>query len=171
MDVSKIIGGLLLIGTGCESALAQGPAAGRSLPVARAPAPSAGEPVLRGGIVMDQPIARFHDTDRHQDRRHPIRGYRPFRGIGFVGYGGGYVYSEPARDMFGYFGAGGDVRLIDGQAIYDYDRSYPYDRFDEPHATGGRGSNYVPAPSYRCETKQVSSGSGNEPVQVRVCRR
>lgn len=164
MNVSKIIGGLLLIGAGCGTALAQSRTAVRPLTVAPPPAISS-TIGAHGRISIGQPSRDHRDKDwRHRHRDHD-RSRRPILGLGLVGYGGGYVYTEPARDMFGYFGAGGDVAQIDGEAVYDYDRSYPYDRFDDPQSARG------PAEPYRCETDWVTGGSGAEPVPVRVCRR
>lgn len=163
MNVSSIIGGLLLIGAGCGTALAQGRTAVR--PLAAPPPVLSAEPVLHGRGPIGPPFHSSFERDRRHDHRDHVRGRRPFLGLGFVGYGGGYVYTEPARDMFGYFGTGGDVALIDGEAVYDYDRSYPYDRFDDPPSARG------PAQPYRCETDWVAGGSGDEPVPVRVCRR
>ena len=107
-------------------------------------------------------------TNRHRDRPHRFRGFRPWWGIGYVGYPGGYVYTEPSRDQFGYFGAGGEALEAGREVIYDYDRSYPYDWYRAPSdkviRTGTQSA-------YRCEMERVSGPDGQGSATVRVCRR
>jgi hypothetical protein len=118
-------------------------------------------------------VGTFEDrwAGRHGHRRGHRRdwpGYFPV--WGYYGDGDGYVETEMTPDMFGYFATGGEVELVDGQAMYDYDRSYPYDwyRGDRTEPAGVQIA-YPAAP--RCETSWVPDASGRERVPVRVCRR
>jgi hypothetical protein len=109
------------------------------------------------------------DRDHRRSSRHN-RHLLPAWGFGYWGDGDGYAESEPRPDMFGFFGAGGAVALIDGQAVYEYDRSYPYEWFSG-NAAAPRLAAKAPAQDYRCERKVVPDGDGNRQVAVRVCRR
>lgn len=167
MISSRILGGILLIGLGGGQAVAQTPALGNAARLGHAPFARGALPSDRT-MSVDPRVGRSHGHTRHHDRR--FHGHRLGIGLGLWGYGGGYVYTEPARDMFGFFGAGGDVKLIGGEASYDYDRGYPYDRFEEPRVIRGNSTPYVSS-GYRCETSWVPGDSGSQTVPVRICRR
>lgn len=172
MTLSKIIGGILLIGAGCGSASAQRTAVADTAPAGPGVTVHGSTSIGRGEVLMDGPFRHsrykaphWRDKDWRWDRYHRFRGFVPV-----WGFGGGYVYTEPTRDMFGYFGAGGDVRTVGDAAVYGYDRGYPYDWYEGPPPEAA-AVEPGPAPTYRCETTTVPDGSTGKRVPVRVCRR
>lgn len=125
-------------------------------------------------------IGHADRNDRHDHRwqgRHS--GRYGDQGDEIVGYGGGYddyygsyVSTPPAPDQFGFFGNGGEATLVNGRAVYDYDRSYPYQFYRAPRreqAAADRARAARSAPG--CETEWVPDGQGGGDVPVRVCRR
>lgn len=118
--------------------------------------------------------------DRRWRGRHP--GRHGDRDDGLIGYGGGvgygryydsYASTPPAPDEFGFFGNGGEATLVNGRAVYDYDRSYPYEYYRGPRreeaAADGAGAGRAAVSG--CETKWVPDGRGGGDVPVRICRR
>lgn len=107
-------------------------------------------------------------SGRHNDQGDDIIGY----GGGYDGYYGSYASTPPAPDQFGFFGNGGEATLVNGRAVYDYDRSYPYEYYRSPRreesaADGASAGRSAPG----CETKWVPDGRGGGDVPVRICRR
>lgn len=94
--------------------------------------------------------------------------YPSYWGYGSWNDNDGYVFAEPSADMFGFYGAGGDVDLMNGSAVYQYDRSYPYDWYRGGPAETVRVHRAAEA---RCETKLVPDGKGKGSASVRICRR
>ena len=80
--------------------------------------------------------------------------------------------------MFGYFSSGGEVSVVDGRAVYDYDRGYPYEWY-RPISRNRAASSFSSA-GYdearrsdsglvvHCDTQWVTSGGGKS--AVRICR-
>jgi hypothetical protein len=94
--------------------------------------------------------------------------YPAFWGYGSWGENDGYVFTEPSADMFGFYGAGGDVDVLNGSAVYQYDRSYPYDWYRGGPAETVRVHR---AAETRCEMQVVPDGKGKGKASVRICRR
>jgi hypothetical protein len=117
--------------------------------------------------------------DRRWRGRHPGRhgdrddGFIGYGGVGYEGYYGSYASTPPAPDEFGFFGNGGEATLVDGHAVYDYDRSYPYEHYRAPRRekAAATGSSTRRATASGCETEWVPDGRGGGDVPVRICRR
>lgn len=170
MKLSNILGATLLIASGFGTAQAQGTAVAGSIPTAPPPVATA-QPLMPNDTAVGGSFHHSRDKNGHRGHDRHFRGFWPIAGVGYWGHGGGYVYTEPSRDMFGFFGTDGDVRLVDGEAVYDYDRSYPYDWFDDTESMAGVRSVQSKSTAYVCETNWVSAASGGGEVAVRVCRR
>lgn len=129
---------------------------------------------------------KWQGRDRHRRRPpHPFGGYGGVWGYGYalpVGYYPGYYPGFfPEADYFGYFRTDGTADKRNGQAVYDYDRGYPYEWFNGRARTAPsyeaeaarfqpEASSFEPAvrPSRTCETQMVADGRGQAPV--RICR-
>jgi hypothetical protein len=121
-------------------------------------------------------------NDGHDRRWHGGHSGRHGERGDLLGYGGGVAYqgdydsyatTAPAPDQFGFFANGGEATLVNGRAVYDYDRSYPYEyyrgpRREEVAADGASADRAVP---WGCETRWVPDGRGGGNVPVRICRR
>jgi len=103
--------------------------------------------------------------------RKPGFGWGGFVPVGIWGYGGdgdGYVDTIPMADQFGYFAEGGTVTSDGTSATYHYDRSYPYEWYNERSNPPDEAD---PQPlAARCSVELVPGGRGNARVAVRVCR-
>jgi hypothetical protein len=111
---------------------------------------------------------RGRHSGRYDDREDGIIGY----GGGYDEHSGSYAATAPSPDQFGFFGNGGEVAQVNGRAIYDYDRSYPYEYYRGPRreqaAADGASAGRATA---GCETQWVPDGRGGGDVPVRICRR
>ena len=108
-----------------------------------------------------------------QDRRRP-----PGSGFGRGRFGrGGLVYGlgafgggltdDPERHRDdGFFAGTGDSARVNGAAVYDYDRAYPYDWYRGDDMAADEGERRRPAAEtrVRCEVTRVSGSA------VKVCR-
>lgn len=101
--------------------------------------PAFSPPGHRVGLAFGGPGRGFRrDGFRHRARS-IFLGYGALGYGGAVGYGGydpDYAADDPedlARDS-GFFYGQGDVRVRGGEALYAYDRSYPYDWYRGPAA-------------------------------------
>jgi hypothetical protein len=114
---------------------------------------------------------RGRHSRRHGERDDGMFGYGG--GVGYDGYDGSYASTPPAPDQFGFFGNGGEATLVNGQAVYDYDRSYPYEYYRGPRReeAAADGANAGRAAHSGCETSWVPDGRGGGNVPVRICRR
>ena len=94
-------------------------------------------------------------------------------GGGWGGYWGGYgvpyAYTIPVADYFGYFGAGGEVRVHRGMPVYDYDRGYPYDYYNGDAPLADNSAAPGDPRAFHCEIESVRDARGR-PIEVRVCR-
>jgi hypothetical protein len=81
-----------------------------------------------------------------------------------LAWGGGYGDPEARPAPVGYFGGGGEVRVANGRAVYDYDRGYPYEFASRGTAAPALAA--LAEPAYRCSVAWLRGGEG-----VRVCRR
>ena len=113
---------------------------------------------------------RGRHSGRRGDRDDGIFGYG---GVGDGDYFDSYASTPPAADQFGFFGSGGEATLVDGRAVYDYDRSYPYEYYRGPRReqAAADGASAARAAASGCETKWVPDGRGGGDVPVRICRR
>jgi hypothetical protein len=105
----------------------------------------------------------------------PQRRHERGLGTGWIGYGYGGLTEDPEslRDQ-GFFADTGDAWAANGHAVYDYDRSYPYDWYPAAPAaldggSGDGGPGPAPAPTVRCEIAWVADARGAR-SPVRVCR-
>jgi hypothetical protein len=87
-------------------------------------------------------------------------------GYGWSAYGGGLVEDPERHRDDGYFAGTGDSATVNGAAVYDYDRAYPYDwyRGDDEWARDERPRRRAAPPTVRCEIAPVSGSA------VRICR-
>jgi hypothetical protein len=85
---------------------------------------------------------------------------------GWGAYGGGLVEDPERHRDDGFFAGTGDAFRVNGAAVYDYDRAYPYDwyRGDDEGAGGEGPSRPAAAPAVRCDVTWVSGSA------VRICR-
>jgi hypothetical protein len=166
MKLWIIAGGIVLLGSAAAAHAGGGSTA--SVATAR---PIVGSPHLGPGRHIGIP-GRHHGDKPRRRHRGKWNGFTGFYPVwGYYGDGDGYVESEVTPDMFGYFATGGEVELVDGEAIYDYDRSYPYEWFrpDQAGRTGDRSM--LRSSEYRCELTSVPAISGKGRTEVRICRR
>jgi hypothetical protein len=97
-------------------------------------------------------------------------GFGVGRGYGLGWYGGGLIEDPEALRDQGFFADTGNSWTEHGRAVYDYDRSYPYDWYNDGDAEGPpprRAANAGPA--VRCEISWVADAKG-ERSAVRICR-
>ncbi|MDB5699490.1 MAG: hypothetical protein JWN69_2294, partial [Alphaproteobacteria bacterium] len=102
-------------------------------------------------------------------------GYGAVIGYGdFTGYGddfSSYATTVPAPDQFGFFGNGGEAMLVNGNAVYEYDRSYPYEYYRAAEADQAAAPEAARSTPSGCEVQWVPDGHGGDMVPVRICRR
>lgn len=166
MKLWTIAGGIFLLGSAAAAHAGNGPSA--SVATAR---PIVGSPQAGVGPHIGGP-GRHHGNKPHRRNRANRGGFPGFFPVwGYYGDGDGYVESEITPEMFGYFATGGEVELVDGEAVYDYDRGYPYDWYRGDQITSSAEGLALRSPEYRCELSWVPAGSGKGRTQVRICRR
>jgi hypothetical protein len=93
---------------------------------------------------------------------------RGARGFGWPGFGYGELIEDPDARDDGFFAQTGDSWTANGYAVYDYDRSYPYDWYRGSPPAPAR-ARLRPPPMMRCDVTWVPGGRG-APSPVRVCR-
>ena len=170
----KIAGGIILLTAACGSAYAQRAVGGSVASHERMSVGSVGIAHPFGDRAVARGPYRSHGSSHERHGRHRGGHKGLYAGFGAAwGDGDSYVSTQESADIFGFYGAGGEVTFEDGQAIYDYDRSYPYEWFEQDRVAEPRGQtvSYATTSDYRCETLAVPAASGTGRVPVRVCRR
>ncbi len=126
--------------------------------------------------------ARHHDF--HEKRDFDRRGTPGFIWLGhrhdpLWSWDDGFFADLKYRhDRYGYWPyrrgrhrPSGEVDVVSGEAVYHYDRSYPYDHYDRDrhgsYDADRRG--YDESASIRCRTQWVWSDRDREQVPVRIC--
>jgi hypothetical protein len=119
---------------------------------------------LTGGSLCGRVATRDCFDFARRDRG---RGTRDYGWAGF-GYGGLLVDPDALRDE-GFFAETGDSWTENGRAVYDYDRSYPYDWYRGPGPAPAGARAGASPPAVHCNVSWVSGDRG-APAPVRVCR-
>ncbi len=159
LDALALLAGGAFAGAASAQHSAPGATMTRSSPSYAPPGRRVG-PVFSGGL-------------RGRFQRFGFRHRGGFPGNGAVGYGGflgygayvpGYAPGDPedlGRDS-GFFQGEGEVRVRGGEAVYGYDRAYPYDWYRGPaaHPPARRIAMRETPRSVHCQSEH----------SVRVCR-
>lgn len=134
-----------------------------------------------------------HISGRTWDGRlhhfHGKRGFDPWLAPGFIWLGhpyhpllswddGFFADLRYRRHRYGYwpyrrgrYYPSGDVDVVNGEAVYHYDRNYPYDHYDYDRygSYGADWRGYDRSAPARCRVEQVWSAREREQVPVRIC--
>lgn len=121
-------------------------------------------PLYRGYVAPPLVLAwpRWRSLRQWDDAFFAEKRARPGRGVPWYG------------DRYGFYpGLGEGLEVVNDQAIYHYDRGYPYDYYPpEPVAVADEGwQDEAPRRHRRsgCRTQWVEDGGSGEKVPVRIC--
>jgi hypothetical protein len=157
---------------GAAMFLAISPAAARQPGIGLGFAPARGHAGGAVRVVVGNGSPSFSQPPGHGGCGRPGRwgcGYGYAYGYGWIGYGGGLIEDPEALRDQGYF-ADGASGMENGRAVYDYDRSYPYDWYRDPDAARRPASRLAyDRPMVRCDVTWVAGARGTA-TPVRVCR-
>lgn len=144
--------------------------------IAGTPALAADEPRHMSGRTWD---GRVHDV-------HGRRDIDPWLRPGFIWLGhprrpllswddGFFADLKYRRHPYRYWPyrhhPSGDVEVVNGEAVYRYDRNYPYDRYERGRygSYGSDWGGYDRSAPARCRVERVWSKRDRKQVPVRIC--